>query len=280
MRVDFFKMHGTGNDFIVVDNFENRYNSWEAETVRTICRRRTGIGADGFLVLERSERADFRMRYYNSDGYESEMCVNGSRCISYFAYKKDYIKEVFTFEAGDGIHHGEIKSSAAVIVEVKVNKSKDELKTFPVDFELPEGIYFRNFINTGVPHLVLECIGINKIPVSEIGSQLRFHEYYQPEGTNVNFAELKESESGQMLSMRTFERGVDAETLSCGSGATAAALSFTGDPGFADKINGQIRIQMPGGELLLHLENHGKKIFIEGPVVIVYQGIYTREDYS
>ena len=280
MNIEFFKMHGTGNDFIVVDNFENHYNSWESRLVREICQRRTGVGADGLLVLEKSNQADFRMRYYNSDGKESEMCVNGSRCISYFALTLGYIKNIFKFEAGDGLHNGRINSSSSVIVEVKVNKVNTKLRSFPVDFKLQEGIYFRDFINTGVPHIVLECTDIDNMPVADLGSQLRFHPYYKPDGTNVNFAEVQKTNSEPVLRVRTFERGVDAETLSCGTGATASALSFVHDERFADKKIKRIKVKTRGGNLIVHLKDQDKNIYLEGPVEFVYKGIYSREDYS
>jgi len=167
-----------------------------------------------------------------------------------------------------------------VIVEVKVNEINNELRTFPVDFKLQEGIYFRNFINTGVPHLVLECTDIDNMPVSDLGSQLRFHPYYKPEGTNVNFAEVQKTSTEVVLRVRTFERGVDAETLSCGTGATASALSFAHDKKFAKKNMARIKIKTRGGNLIIHVKNHGKNIYLEGPVVFVYKGIYSREDYS
>jgi len=280
MTMEFFKMHGTGNDFIVVDNFENRYNAWKTDFVKAICTRRTGVGADGLLVLEKSNQADFRMRYFNSDGNESEMCVNGSRCISYFALIRGYIKNIYKFEAPDGIHDGKINSAASVFVEVKVNKTMNESRTFPIDFKLREDIYFRNFINTGVPHLVLECTDIENIPVADLGAELRFHKYYKPEGTNVNFAEVQKTTKELVLRVRTFERGVDMETLSCGTGATAAALTFIKDKRFIDRNLQKIRINTRGGILNIHLENQGDKIYVDGPVVIVYKGIYSREDFS
>ena len=276
MDFDFFKIHGTGNDFIVVDNRKNRYNQWSAKFINNLCCAHTGIGADGLLLLEESQTADFKMRFYNSDGYESEMCVNGSRCISWVAYQLGMIKDTFTFEAGDGLHRGEVTSLHKVKIEVKVKETED-LRTFPENFHLPDSIQYKNFINTGVPHLVLHCSEIESIPVAEIGSSLRYHSYYQPEGTNVDFVKLIKDEGTLQLSIRTYERGVEAETLSCGSGAAAAALSFF------KKNNvdlAKVLVITNGGSLNIYISSHNEELFLEGPVEIIFQGKYLKEDNS
>jgi len=230
MNVDFYKMHGAGNDFIVIDNREGRYSRWEPGFIREICLQHTGIGADGLLMIENTPEADFRMRFYNSDGYEADMCVNGSRCICFLAHHLGIVGEEFTFLAGDGLHPGRILPDARVRIRVLIKAVSDE-RTFPVDFKLPDSLYFKRFLNTGVPHVVLETGDLSVAPVNEIGKLLRFHVYYQPEGTNVNFVQVVSHSRPFGLKMRTFERGVDAETLSCGTGATAAALSFFSAPG-------------------------------------------------
>lgn len=278
MGFEFFKIHGAGNDFVVVDNRKNRYNIWQAKNVNQICRMHTGIGADGLLLLEESDKSDFKMRFFNSDGYESEMCVNGSRCISYFAYQLGIIKKKFTFEAGDGLHRGEINQSDTVKVEVKVNK-QERLRTFPDNFQLPRFIQYKNFINTGVPHLILHCDSedLDSIAVKEIGSKLRFHEYFQPQGTNVNFVKILKDQTQLELRIRTYERGVEAETLSCGSGATAAALSYFNQ----NKYNSNnVVVITKGGLLKIYISLDNEQIFLEGPVEIAYRGKYLKEDIS
>jgi diaminopimelate epimerase len=275
MNVDFYKMHGAGNDFIVIDNRQGRYSGWEPAFIREICRQHTGIGADGLLMIENTPEADFRMRFYNSDGFEADMCVNGSRCICYLAKHLGLIGDEFTFLAGDGLHPGLILPGSGVKIRVLIKPVNDE-RTFPVDFKLPDSLYFKRFLNTGVPHVVLEAGNLSDAPVKEIGALLRFHAYYQPEGTNVNFVQVVSKNRPFGLKMRTFERGVDAETMSCGTGATAAALSFF--PAAADEKS-DVRVETPGGHLLVSFTGRRGEIFLEGPVKIVYKGTYFKEEF-
>jgi len=162
-NLEFHKLHGAGNDFIIVNNYDEQYTNWPVSFVKEICAYHTGIGADGFLAIEKSENADFRMRFFNSDGYEAEMCVNGSRCICSLAHKLNLVGIEFTFEAGDGTHKAKILGDKSVRIQVIWQKDHD-YRTFPVDFHLPDGIYFKKFLNTGVPHLILECENIENIP--------------------------------------------------------------------------------------------------------------------
>lgn len=154
---------------------------------------------------------------------------------------------------------------------------KKKLLTFPVDFKLPNSISFIDFLNTGVPHLILECNDLDLVPVDEIGRVLRFHSYYQPEGTNVNFVEKKELEDSIELKVRTFERGVDEETLSCGSGVTAAAISYYKRN---DKKIRNVDIRTMGGNLTVSLSENLESIFLEGPVKILFKGTYIEEEES
>jgi len=274
MRFNFYKIHGSGNDFIVVDNRKNSYNIWTPEFIHRICQYHTGIGGDGLLFLEKSSTADFKMRFFNRDGYESEMCVNGSRCICFIAYLLGLVKDKFIFEAGDGEHKAEILKSGRIKVQVNVIEQGDR-KTFPVDFLLPPSLSFINYVNTGVPHLVLQCSNIDTVPVKEIGSTLRYHKYYQPQGTNVNFVQLFNNQKGLRIKIRTYERGVEEETLSCGSGATAAAISFFNQSTL--RYN-RIEVVTNGGNLYIYKDRN--EIFLEGPVEIVYQGKYLKEEDS
>jgi diaminopimelate epimerase len=276
MGFDFYKIHGTGNDFIFIDNRDRMFRENDPEFVKHLCNQHTGIGSDGLLLLEPSKVADFKMRYFNSDGYESEMCANGSRCTCYMANLLGIIDKKHSFEAADGVHSGEIIDKEMVRVEVLLKKEK-ELLEFPVDFNLPNSISFIDFLNTGVPHLVLECENINLVPVDEIGSSLRFHNYYMPEGTNVNFVEKTVTDNSIELQVRTFERGVDAETLSCGSGVTAAAISFYKK---LNPKNKQIYISTKGGYLGVHLSDDFEFIYLEGPVKIIFKGTYIEEEVS
>jgi diaminopimelate epimerase len=274
MSFKFYKIHGTGNDFIFIDNREGKFREKDPDFVKHICSSHTGIGADGLILLESSKIASFKMRYFNSDGYESEMCVNGSRCACYMAKLLGIIDKKHSFEAKDGVHSGEIINNEKVRVEVKLKK-ENNLLAFPVDFKLPNSISFIDFLNTGVPHLILECDNIDLAPVDDIGSALRFHNYYLPEGTNVNFVEKKELSNSIELKVRTYERGVDAETLSCGSGVTASAISFYK---LLKPKNRNINAMTRGGELLVTLSNDFKTNYLEGPVKIIFKGIYIEEE--
>jgi len=274
MIFEFYKIHGAGNDFIFIDNRDKIFKENDPHFVHHLCQSHTGIGSDGLLLMEDSQFADFKMRYFNSDGYESEMCANGSRCTCYMAYLLKIIDKKHSFEAGDGVHSGEIIDEENVRVEVLFEKETN-LLTFPVDFKLPKSISFIDFLNTGVPHLILECENIDLAPVDEIGEVLRFHQYYMPEGTNVNFVEKYEINNTIKLKVRTYERGVDAETLSCGSGVTAAAISFYKRLKPKDK---NIKITTRGGNLVVMLTGDLNSVSLEGPVKIIFKGTYIMEE--
>ena len=274
MNLEFLKMHGAGNDFIMVDNRIPVLENFTPHFVSHICRQHTGIGADGLILLENSHIADFRMRYFNSDGFESEMCANGSRCTCYFAYLLGIIDGKHTFEAGDGVHSGEIISENIVRVEV-IYKQESVKHRFPVDFKLPNSISFTGFINTGVPHLVLSSDHVDSIDVEKIGRELRFHPFYSPEGTNINFVQLIKKGGSERIKVRTFERGVDAETLSCGSGVTASAICFYLQNHLESEI---IAVETRGGDLQVVLSNDLKLIYLEGPVKIIFKGEYIEKE--
>jgi diaminopimelate epimerase len=278
MEFEFWKMHGTGNDFVVVNNFDRRYSSWPPQFIKEVCQRHTGVGADGLLFIEPSTRADFRMRYFNADGSESSMCANGSRCISYFAYKNRIIGQQGRFEAGDGIHAVRIENSEHIAVQVLYSPIKEK-RTFPVDFTMPKFINFKRFINTGVPHLVLEVTQIRSVPVLELGRALRYHPYYLPEGTNIDFVEIDHAATGVpfRLKVRTYERGVEDETLSCGSGVTAAVLSFLSYP--LQKTT-PVEVETCGGNLTVTVSGDLHQIYLEGPVQVIYQAKYLKEGSS
>jgi len=274
MNFEFYKIHGAGNDFIFINNTDKGFKHLDPDFIKHLCTSHTGIGADGLLLMEKSEVADFKMRYFNSDGYESEMCANGSRCTCYMAYLLKIVDKKHNFEAGDGVHLGEIVGKETVRVQV-LFKQETNLLTFPVDFKLPNSISFIDFVDTGVPHLILECKNIEIAPVDEIGRALRFHTYYMPEGTNVNFIEKIEVDDSIVLKVRTYERGVDSETLSCGSGVAAASISYYKR---LKKKKNNYRIITRGGDLFVTLSDDLKLIFLEGPVKIIFKGTYIEEE--
>ncbi|MBR6245917.1 MAG: diaminopimelate epimerase [Bacteroidales bacterium] len=206
----FQKWHGAGNDFLVADNREGSV-TLSKEMIVHLCNRHTGFGADGLILLENSDMADFKMVFYNPDGSTGMMCGNGGRCIVAFAATLGY--ESFSFEAADGIHRGTVLSREGDVFSVRITMSDVEGYA-----QLPTGEFF---LNTGTRHLVKFVPDISKVDVAKAGSKLRRDKRFAPEGVNVNFV----SEQFGVLSVRTFEKGVEAETLACGTGIVASAIA-------------------------------------------------------
>jgi len=254
--ISFAKYHGTGNDFILIDNRDGTHPFSRAE-VAALCHRRFGIGADGLMLLEHAEAADFRMVYYNADGGISTLCGNGSRCIVAFAKHLGVVTGgETTFEAADGLHRARILEDGSVALEMQAVE-----KIFP---EI-EGV----FLDTGSPHWVLWTEDAASEAVDAEGRKIRNEARFAPGGTNVNFVERKGKNA---LFVRTYERGVEAETLSCGTGVTAAAIAASGkETGDFD-----FRIETPGGILRVSFHKNGpasaKDICLTGPAQLVFKG--------
>ena len=213
-KISFTKMQGAGNDFIVIDHAEGI--DYSALAIKA-CHRNFGIGADGLLVLDRSATSDFKMRIINADGSEAEMCGNGARCMAaYIAGKGVGAKETFTMETLAGVIHG---SARGEVARVQLNDPKDYRSNIAID--LGDRQLTGHFINTGVPHTVIFVERLNDVDVEGIGRQIRHHTAFAPKGTNVNFVERVQD---GVVALRTYERGVEAETLACGTGSVAAAL--------------------------------------------------------
>lgn len=249
--VNFEKYHGTGNDFILIDHRLELIREKEA-FARKYCDRHFGIGSDGVIFLEKSDIAHFKMDFLNPDGSRS-FCGNGSRCAVMFVAKATGQKGACTFEAIDGVHGAFCKEDSVVV---------DMLNT-----ELPEEKCGGRFINTGSPHLVMFVDDVEKINLKSEGMELRYSNEFKPGGTNVNFVER--TSSG--IKMRTYERGVEDETLSCGTGVTAAALCAS----LAFKLNSPIAVETRGGNLTVHFENNNHEftqIKLEGPVEVIFSG--------
>ena len=205
MQLECYKYQGTGNDFVLIDNREKTI-SLTTEQIKWLCDRRFGIGADGLMLLELESGIDFKMVYFNNNGYESSMCGNGGRCIAAFSKRLNIISDSAKFSAIDGIH------------EVKIFQNNISLKMNDVrQMEVGEDYFY---LNTGSPHYVKFVDNIENVNVLEEGEKIRYNSRFAAEGTNVNFIEKKDNE----LFVRTYERGVEDETLSCGTGVTAAAL--------------------------------------------------------
>jgi diaminopimelate decarboxylase len=265
--IPFTKLQGSGNDFIVIDNRSQLIKN-RPEFARTICPRKTGIGADGVLFLEKSRVADFKMRIFNPDGSEPAMCGNGARCIARFAHLKKIVGEKCSFETLSG----------KIFSQVKKNRVRIRMKDPPklqlnLEINLGDGSYTGHFLDTGVPHFVLFVREVEKIDLPKMGSRIRYHGKFQPEGTNVDFAEIKDD----TVRMRTYERGVEAETRSCGTGAVATALAAN----LVHALNSPVKIRTPGGDLKIYFQKSGTHNFtqvsLEGKAEVVYEGKWEGE---
>lgn len=258
MEINFTKYHGTGNDFILVDNRSGKIKL-SKEQIARLCHRQFGIGADGLITISDLPGFDFYMKYYNSDGGEGTMCGNGGRCLTAYAGARGVINKKARFSAIDGEHFSEILS-------VNGNEFYVSLKMTDVDkLQKFEDGYF---VNTGSPHFVKFVRDIEKVDVYNDGKDLRWDKRFQPEGTNVNFVEIKED----FLIVRSFERGVENITLSCGTGVTASALVASAilkdDQQFFD-------IKTYGGDLKVRFArsiNMFKDIWLEGAAIKVFEG--------
>ena len=255
MTHTFYKYQGTGNDFVMIDNRQNQFDKSDVKRISFLCDRRLGVGADGLILLEEHPIADFRMVYFNSDGNESSMCGNGGRCITKFANFLGVITNVTTFEAIDGIHHAYIENDN-VRLEMQdvltINKFSDHV-----------------FLDTGSPHHIQIEEDLNGLNVKEKGASIRYGELYKEEGSNINFVSKV---SDTIFDVRTYERGVEDETLSCGTGVTAVALAMH----YIGKTEKNlITLNTPGGKLQVSFKSYDKgydNIHLIGPATQVFKG--------
>lgn len=250
----FHKYQGTGNDFILVDNRGLDYPKEDVGFIRQLCNRRFGIGADGLILLENDDLSDFRMVYFNSDGNESSMCGNGGRCIVAFAKELGIIKEEATFNAIDGLH------------EAKITGEQVELKM--IDVDSIKQIRNHSYLNTGSPHHVQLVENLKEYDVKKEGAKIRYGIYGET-GSNINFVE---QESDNVFMVRTYERGVEDETLSCGTGVTAVALAMYN----CGKVKeAEVTIKTLGGDLKVQFVKSGEifsNIKLSGPATKVFKG--------
>lgn len=255
MEKQFYKYQGTGNDFIIFDNRDNNL-SLTHEQVKLLCDRKFGIGADGLMLLNNAEGYDFEMKYYNADGNESTMCGNGGRCLVQFAFDCGIVRDNYRFIAIDGAHEANFTEGWVYL------KMKDvhDIINHHGDFVL----------DTGSPHFVKSVTDAMGVNVLEEGSAIRNSDGFKAEGINVNFVEATDEDK---IIVRTYERGVENETLSCGTGVTAAALVFAhNDNGF-----NRIEVSTLGGRLAVEFDKKGdtefENIWLCGPAVYVYKGV-------
>ena len=249
----FYKYQGTGNDFIIFDN-RNRSVKLDGEAIRFLCSRKYGIGADGLMLLQLKDGCDFEMKYFNCDGIEATMCGNGGRCIVSFASKLGIIDNSCIFLASDGKHHAEIKAGIIRLGMQDVCK----IDKYGNDY----------FLDTGNPKYVIFCENIDLIDIISESRNIRYDSRFQPAGTNVNYAELKNNR----LIVRTYEKGVENETLSCGTGVIASAIAAS----VRYNISGEIfEVSTKGGMLKVYFEKKGntfRNIYLEGPALFVFEG--------
>jgi diaminopimelate epimerase len=256
MTFNFYKYQGAGNDFILIDNRKELVSKENSELIHKLCDRRFGIGADGLMLLQEKEGYDFEMVYFNSDGNEGTMCGNGGRCIVAFAHHLGLVDEKTSFWAIDGEH------SADVLNAEYINLKMSDVKSVEINED-----YF--FLDTGSPHYVAFVKGIEEMDVFNLGREIRNNDRFKSEGTNVNFVE----EINNRLMVRTYERGVENETLACGTGITASAIAASIHTG---KVKEEYDIKALGGDLKVRYEKNGNSfinIWLEGPAVQVFKGI-------
>ncbi len=256
MKIQFYKYQGTGNDFIILDNRQGIYDTLTTGQVAFLCNRRFGIGADGLMLLNPKEGYDFEMKYFNSDGRESSMCGNGGRCMVKFAWHLGLKKPLYHFIAVDGEHEAEIDDDGTVSLKMKdVHSIRETHGDFVLD--------------TGSPHYVKMVNDVRNFNVAQKGHDIRNSNAFAKEGINVNFVEQNDDDE---ITVRTYERGVEAETLSCGTGVTASALvCYHNEIGFNN-----VTVNTPGGKLAVEfdrLENDSyNNIWLCGPAEKVFEG--------
>ncbi|PIP14107.1 MAG: diaminopimelate epimerase [bacterium (Candidatus Stahlbacteria) CG23_combo_of_CG06-09_8_20_14_all_34_7] len=260
---EFVKISGSGNDFIMVDNRGGLKNPSQKH-IKEICAKGTGVGSDGLIFLESPQKnGDFRMVYYNRDGREADMCGNGGRAVALYARLIGAVKKnTMLFESRKSIHRAELKKNNLVKIELqKPNSLKRDIV-----LKTSRGIIGGTYINTGVPHFVIFVNDIEKTDVNTLGREIRFHKKFGKQGTNVDFIESKKNK----ILMRTYERGVESETLACGTGAAASAIVYN----LLKGKKSPIKIQTRSKEVLtVYFNENLNDIFLEGKVTIVYEGM-------
>ncbi|OBQ56520.1 diaminopimelate epimerase [Tamlana sp. s12] len=255
MQQTFYKYQGTGNDFVMIDNRQQTFDKNNTKQVAFLCDRRFGVGADGLILLENHPEYDFKMVYYNADGNESTMCGNGGRCLVAFAQQLGVITNKAVFEAIDGLHHATIENG---IVHLQM-----------LDVDVVEKHDNHVFLNTGSPHHVQFETAIEDFDIKSKGSGIRYGAPYNQEGTNVNFVQKI---SDTTFRVRTYERGVEDETLSCGTGVTAVAIAMhaTGETN-----QSTVNLNVEGGKLQVRFDvenGHYHNVWLIGPATYVFEG--------
>lgn len=255
MELQFFKYQGTGNDFVIIDNRQGRFPKNDTQLVARLCNRRFGVGADGLILLENDPDTDFKMVYFNADGAEGSMCGNGGRCLVAFAHFLGVIGNETTFNAVDGLHHATIDGDIVKLKMVDVAEVREKPNY--------------SFLDTGSPHHVQLVEDLKHFNVPKEGAKLRYG-IYGKSGSNINFVEQSTDDTFQV---RTYERGVENETLSCGTGVTAVAIAMHQSGKTESKV---VKVKTPGGNLTISFEQQDDaytNVYLQGPAIQVFKGV-------
>jgi diaminopimelate epimerase len=272
-KIPFHKMSGSGNDFIIIDNRRGIVDISDLPRfVTRVCRRRMSAGADGLILVEESPSADFKWRFFNSDGSIAEMCGNGARCAARFANLMGIAGDRVTFETLAGTIAATVNG-----LQVKIKMTDPHDLVVDETVTLADGAYSYGRVNTGVPHVIIECPEVESVEVVPVGRAIRQHPQFAPAGTNVNFiAPL----SGDLYAIRTYERGVEDETLACGTGNAAAALVLAARHNLAAPIRFQTR---SGSVLTIHFRQRNEifdDLHLEGDARVIYEGVLWEEAWD
>jgi diaminopimelate epimerase len=271
--IEFYKMSGSGNDFIIIDNRDLSLNVGDLPAfARRICERKISVGADGLILIEPSKSADFKWQFLNSDGSIPEMCGNGSRCVARYAYLKGIAPKKMSFETLVGIISAEVNDDV-----VKVRLTDPSPVKAGIKIEVEGQKFILDSIDTGVPHAVIFVDDPDNCDVYNNGRKIRYHEHFAPRGTNADFTAVFDRHK---IRVRTYERGVENETLACGTGMVAAALAAAQ----RGLVESPVDVLVQSGETLrIYFENKNglwREIYLEGKVKIVYQGLLFEEAYK
>jgi diaminopimelate epimerase len=271
--IEFYKMSGSGNDFIIIDNRDLSLDVGNlSEFACKVCQRKFSVGADGLVIIESSDNANFKWRFYNSDGSVAEMCGNAARCVARFAHMKGIATEKMSWETVAGIISAEVKGD---VVKVKLTDPSAVEAGIKIEEDCQK--FILDSIDTGVPHAVVFVDDLDNCDVYNIGRKIRYHKNFAPRGTNADFASVI---NRHKIKVRTYERGVEDETLACGTGMVAAALTA------AQRclVESPVDVLVKSGETLrIYFENQNglwREIYLEGKVKIVYQGLLFEEAYK
>jgi diaminopimelate epimerase len=264
--IKFTKSVATGNDFVIIDNRDSALKGDIAAIAKKLCDRFYGAGADGLLLVEKSKTADFKMRIINSDGSEAEMCGNGSRCIALYAYVKKIAPADMKIETLAGLLSANVQGES---VKVKLTDPKNI--QWNLCLMIQECPYKVSMANTGVPHVIHFVDDLDAVDVKKLGPKMRYHEEFSPSGTNVNFVKITDKNKNT-ISVRTYERGVEDETLACGTGAVASAIISAE----AEKLASPVTVETKSGEVLKvyfeYQDGNFKNVYLEGKAKLVYEG--------